>query len=110
MTYAPFNEHQYLEGYNVQAKNIPMYHASKNVVNHIVEVNDGVHSSSIVLHVEQIQLFDVHQGPQKIGCQLGDAVSIVHVFLLISKPHLVACLCSWFVTPCPLSIQRSHRF
>ena len=83
-----------LEGCNVQEKTIPIYHASKNVVNHVVEVNDGVDSSSIVLIVEEIQLFDVHQGPQKIGCQLGDAAPIVHVFLLFSKPHLVACLWS----------------
>lgn len=46
-----------LKGYNVQAKTIPTYHASKNVVNHVVEVNDGVDSSSSVLDVKEIQLF-----------------------------------------------------
>jgi hypothetical protein len=51
LSYAPFNEHQSIEGNNVQTKAFPMYLALKNLNFFEVEANEGVDPSTTILHV-----------------------------------------------------------
>ena len=60
-----------VQGCIIQAQALPMYHASKSVGNHGVEVNDSVDLSTNILHVEEFPVFNMHQDSQKIGSNIS---------------------------------------